>query len=374
MGESIKKKTITISAINFFEGGPLSILNDVLSFANEKLSVNYNVIALIHNDDLFQNKKFSNILFFEFPKSRKSYFYRLYYEYFYFKKFVKKHKIDFWFSLHDISPNVGSIPQAVYCHNPSPFNKIKLSNILVQPTVFFFTLFYAYLYKINIKKNKYVVVQQLWIKEEFVKMFKLDPTKIVVAKPQEPQLTTGVVYKRSLSDDKVFVFPTFPRTFKNIEVIGEAVKILNKEGINNFSVVITIDGSENAYSKNMCVEYGDLKSIKFIGLQSREKVIDLYGKSDCLIFPSKLETWGLPISEYKQFKKPMFVANMPYAKETVGSYDKVKFFNPENPVILSSFMKELILKGTVEFDETKVITYPHPYVQGWEELLMLLLK
>ena len=368
------KTKIVISGINLFEGGPLSVLKDCIHAIDQStLSDDYDFIVLVHKKDLFEVNAFKNIRFFEFPKSRKSYLFRLYYEYFYFKGFAKKHEIGFWFSLHDISPNVGRIPQAVYCHNPSPFNKIKISNILVQPTVFLFSLFYKYLYKINIKKNKYVVVQQLWIKNEFAKMFKLNPRNIVVAKPQEPKLAGRKEIPVSLSDEKVFVFPTFPRIFKNIEVIGEAVKILNEKGIDNFSVVITVDGSENPYSKQICKKYGHINCIKFIGLQSRGKIVEWYEQSDCLIFPSKLETWGLPISEYKQFNKPIFVADLPYAKETVGSYDKVKFFDPENPEKLASYMKQLILKNMVEYDETKPIDYPSPYVQNWEELLRLLL-
>ncbi|GIZ07432.1 glycosyltransferase [Flavobacterium sp. UMI-01] len=369
------KKKVVISAINLFEGGTLSVLKDCLhTIEHSMLPNDYDFIALVHKKDLFVDDGFNKIQFFEFPKSRKSYLYRLYYEYYYFKPFTKKHEVDFWFSLHDISPNIGSIPQAVYCHNPSPFNKVDLKNLFVQPTVFLFSLFYRYLYKINIKKNKYVVVQQLWIKNEFARIFKLNPNKIVVAKPQEPLLAIGGKNNVRLSDDTIFIFPTFPRTFKNIEIIGEAVKILNEEGINNFSVIVTIDGSENSYSKQIFNKYRTLNSMKFIGLQTRAKIVELYEKSDCLIFPSKLETWGLPISEYKQFLKPMLVANMSYAKETVGNYDKVKFFDPEKPNMLSKYMKQLILKGTLNFDETKIINYPKPYAQNWDELFELLLK
>ena len=34
---------------------------------------------------------------------------------------------------------------------------------------------------------------------------------------------------------------------------------------------------------------------------------------DFLIFPSLLETWGLPISEFEQTNKKMILANLPYA-------------------------------------------------------------
>ena len=48
----------------------------------------------------------------------------------------------------------------------------------------------------------------------------------------------------------------------------------------------------------------------------------LYSKANALIFPSKLETWGLPISEAIDYKIPIMVAKLEYARETLGSYKK----------------------------------------------------
>jgi glycosyltransferase involved in cell wall biosynthesis len=368
------KKKIAISAINLFEGGTLSVLKDCLQ-AIEKSDIldDWEFLALVHKKSLFNESLYKKVTFVEFPKSRKSYLYRLYYEYFYFNKYAKVNSIDFWFSIHDLSPNVGTIPQAVYCHNPSPFKKISLNDLIIQPTFFLFTLFYAYMYKINLKKNKFVVVQQLWLKNEFNKRFGVQCNKIVIAKPQEYIVNLNNIDGNLNKAIKSFVFPTYPRSFKNIEIIGEAVRILNKEGVEYFNVTVTIDGSENKYSKMICDKYGKLKHLKFIGLQPREAVFRLYNESDCLIFPSTLETWGLPISEYKQYDKPMLVANFPYAKETVGGYHKAKFFKYNDAKELASYMKELIVSGKIECDDTKAIHYPKPYVQDWEALMALLL-
>lgn len=369
------KKKIAISAINLFEGGPLSVLKDCIGAIESSEQFNdCEFVALVHKKSLFDEKNYKKVTFVEFPKSRKSYLYRLYYEYFYFKKFAKENKIDFWFSLHDISPNVGIIPQAVYCHNPSPFKVISLNDLFIQPVIFMFNLFYSFLYRINVRKNKYVVVQQLWLKDEFNKRFGVRYEKIVIAKPQEPIIDIDAIKGNVNETIKTFVFPTFPRSFKNIEVIGEAVSILNKEEVKRFVVIVTIDGSENKYSRMIFDNYGKLKHLNLIGLQPRETVYQLYKESDCLIFPSTLETWGLPISEYKQFDKPMLVANLPYAKETVGEYDKAKFFDPNDAQELASCMKGIIVSGKIEYDTTKPIHYPKPYIQDWEALMVLLIK
>lgn len=371
----MRKKKIVISAINLFEGGTLSVLKDCLySIENDEQFNNDEFIALVHKKSLFDKNEYKKINFIEFPYSRKSYLFRLYYEFFYFKKFAKLNKVDFWISLHDISPNIGDVPQVVYCHNSTPFNEIKIKDLFIQPTIFFFTLFYSYLYSINIKKNKYVIVQQLWIKNEFQKKFGLKRDKIIIAKPQEPKITI-IENQLKLDPNKVqFVFPTFPRVFKNIEIIAEAVIVLNNLGINKFIVNLTIDGTENKYSRLIYKKYSYLECLNFIGLQPREKVYELYGESNCLIFPSKLESWGLPISEYKQFNKPIVVADLPYAKETVANYNKAKFFDPNSPKSLANCMKEIIENNNISFDKTEEVLYPMPNVENWESLIQLILN
>ncbi|GGA63253.1 hypothetical protein GCM10008015_00160 [Flavobacterium palustre] len=367
------KKTLVVSAVNFFEGGPLSILNDCLSYLNDDKDKEYNILALIHKKNIIDISKYPNVEFIEFPKSRKSYFYRIYYEYYYFKKIAINKNVDFWLSLHDMTPNVGNVPQAVYCHNPSPFNSVNFSDLLIQPTQFFFSLFYKYLYKINIRRNKYIIVQQLWMKIKFAEIFDLKKDSIIIAKPQVPIVPEKYLKNLKKTEITTFFFPTFPRPFKNIEIICDAVKILNKKGIYNFEVKITVNGTENKYAANVVKKYKEISNVKFIGLISREKVYEFYSLVDCLIFPSKLETWGLPISEFKQFNKPIIASDLPYAKETVSKFDSVNFFNPEDAEELSKLMFNVI-NDKCKFDQTKLINYEAPYVEKWDELFEVILK
>ena len=59
------KKKIIISAINFSEGGPLTIYKECLKYLEENSLKEYEIIALVHNKDLFSEFK-SKIEFIEF--------------------------------------------------------------------------------------------------------------------------------------------------------------------------------------------------------------------------------------------------------------------------------------------------------------------
>lgn len=140
----------------------------------------------------------------------------------------------------------------------------------------------------------------------------------------------------------------------------------------NFKVILTIDGTENKYSKYIFNKYSKIDNIEFIGLQTREKVFEIYSKSDCLIFPSKLETWGLPISEFKTFNKPILAVDLPYARETVGDYNKVKFFSLNNPKELAGYMQNVI-DDCLEYDITQNIREAELSLSSWKELFEILL-
>lgn len=375
MNSHLDKKVLVVSGINIFQGGPLSILNDCLSYLNSsKLLNDYTIIALVHKTNLFDSAKFNNIKFVEFPKSRQSYIYRLYYEYFYFKKFAKSLNVYFWLSLHDVSPNVGKINQAVYCHNASPFYEIRLKNIFVLPTYFFFTLLYKYLYKINIKKNKFIIVQQNWLKEKFVELYDLSPNRIIVAKPEVPIMSKINPNQVKDMESYNFFYPTYPRPYKNLEVICQAAHILINKGIIDFKIYLTIDGTENQYSKNIFFQYHNIKNIVFLGILKREEVYEMYQMANCLLFPSKLESWGLPITEFIQHDKPIIVSNLPYAKETVGTYGKVKYFNPSDANELADLMISFINKEIITYDITDNTTSSSAEICNWGQLFNKLLN
>ncbi len=356
------KKTIVISAINFYEGGPLTIMIEALNILSNDFSNTHRLVALVNSKKLYNH---TNIEFFEFPKSRKSWFIRLYYEYFYFRKLSKKLKPDFWLSMHDITPNVDCEKKFVYCHNPAPFFKPLNVDFKYGFTTYLFSKFYKYLYKMNISKNKFVIVQQDWLRDKFKEMFKVN--NVLVAHPENEERILVTESSKEHKLPKKLFYPCFPRSFKNIEIVCEAYKLLPEVYKRKIIIYFTIDKSLNKYSRKIINNYGLLEGLKFIGLISREEVFNYYRKVDGLIFPSRLETWGLPISEFKQFDKAIFLSDLPYAHETLGDYKKAKFFNPFSADDLSQILKDYIDRVLL-FDENKKRKIEQPFVKGWKGL------
>ena len=364
MNETPAAKTIIISGVNLVEAGPLAVFKDCLNNIRQRKSEDLTVIALVNSTALFSEFSNSNIVFVEYPEVKKRWFSRLVFEYYTCIDISKKHKPDVWLALHDITPNVVAKKRIVYCHNPSPFYKISLREALLEKSFFAFNLLYKFLYRINIQKNDFVVVQQSWIRDYFIKQYHVK--NVIVA---YPNVNVTAPKRKDLQQQKTsyrFLYPAFPRVFKNFEILFEAANQLQNT-IPNFEIIVTFKGNENKYASHLLKKYGHITQIKFIGIQPRENVYKLYEECDCLVFPSKLETWGLPITEMKAYNKPIMVADCQYAHETVGFYDKACFFDPTKHIYLTKLMQNAI-NNTLVYNKTAFTLPKEPFTQSWQQL------
>lgn len=373
MGKDIKTK-IVVSAVNFTSGGPLSVLLDCLGALKEYKNIHqFDVTVLVHRMALVSSF-LNDFNFREFPLIKSSWLKRVNFEYYECRNIDREIKPAIWISLHDMSPNVSAEKQYVYCHNPSPFYKMKFKEVLLDFKFFLFNQFYKYLYRVNIKNNKYVIVQQNWLRNEFAKNYAV---KTIVAYPtlEKNFKSSPLTFNETINkadDNFVFFFPSFPRVFKNFELILKAAIILAKSRT-DFKLIITLKGNENKYSRALFAKYSSCQNIEFLGKLSRNEVYKQYETTDCLLFPSKLETWGLPISEFIPFNKPILLADIPYAHETVANYSKVKFFDPENAQTLSLLMSQLI-NGNLTYDENHIAKPNEPFFLNWDGLIPFLLE
>jgi len=364
------KKIIIISAINIKDGGGLSILSGALEYANGSLSKDYKIIALINNKNIFE-QEYLNIDFLEFGKFSRYTLIRLFIEYFYFRILSNTYKPFLWLSLNDITPNVNSKIRAVYRHNALMFYSMPIKNIFLQKKLFIQKMSYRWIYSLNMSTNDYVVVQQSWIKKAFVEKFHLPEEKVIVAYPSIYSSKSSKTEEKVKSKTFTFFYPCLPRVFKNIELIITATKFISRKyPEREFRIILTINGRENNYSKKIAKSLNGIKNVSLVGGLTRSEMNLQYKKSDCLIFPSHLETWGLPLSEAKEFGLPILSADLPYAHETINDYDQVLFFDVNNFRDLSD---KMLLAMDMQFKKS---SFSHPkdlFSSSWKTLFKILL-
>ena len=368
------KPKIVLSGVNFTEMGPLSVFKEAIASLAAEYADSHDIIALVHQKDLFDVPEFNapGVSFLEFPAIKSSWLRRLRFEYWDCRRISEEWMPYLWFAMHDITPNVRAEVRAVYCHNPSPFYKFSFKEALLDWKFGLFTLFYRFLYGINIRANDFVVVQQDWIRSAFKSRYGVQ--RVVVAHPSVEHLAirkTAPV--RDSTKPYRFFYPAYPRTFKNIEQILGAARELERTGFDGFEVWLTMTGTETPYAAKMVREFGNLGSVRWLGVVSRSEVMRLYDEADCLLFSSKLETWGLPLTEFKSTGKPILAVDLPYAHETVGDYGQAAFFIAGGDADLAEKMK-IALRGGELFHPVAAQFIDAPVSRDWQELWKILLE
>lgn len=375
MGDVVQR-TVVISAVNIRKGGTLTILRDCLAYlSSEAVDGRFRVIAFVHDRSLCD---FPGIEYIEIPDSIKSWRRRLRCEY----KTMRWHSrliseqddrpVSLWFSLHDTTPDVIAERRAVYCHTSFPWLKTTLRDWWMDYKIPMFAHFTKYAYRKNVQKNDYLVVQQDWMRKALSSLVKFDPARVVVFPPAHPTIPQErePVSKRSYT----FLYPATPDCHKNFEYVCEAARLLELEiGRGRFKVELTIRGEENKYAWWLKNTWGGVDSVHFAGFMSKAKLWSWYDTADCLIFPSRVETWGLPISEFATTGKPMLLADRPYAHETAAGSSRVAFFPLNNVHYLKEQMKALVQGSESNLSFAPYKQFADPVAFDWKSLFKILL-
>ena len=77
-----------------------------------------------------------------------------------------------------------------------------------------------------------------------------------------------------------------------------------------------------------------------LGRLSRAEVLTKLAQST-LIFPSLIETYGLPLAEARALGSLVLAADLPYAREVLDGYENAYFFDPRSPKELADLMEEV---------------------------------
>ena len=87
-----------------------------------------------------------------------------------------------------------------------------------------------------------------------------------------------------------------------------------------------------------------MNSIEFAGYMSREDLFGLYKAADAFVFPSRVETWGLPISEFLATtggRGRLLLADLPYAHGVASDAPRARYF----PVMDAKALKQLMYES-----------------------------
>jgi glycosyltransferase involved in cell wall biosynthesis len=321
---------ILVNVTAAVEGGALSILNQFINGALE-------------NTEKFNIYVFTSISLPAYDNSgvhiinvnKKSNIKRLEWDYWGMRKWIKEHNISpsLLISFQNTGINYDrKVPQLIYYHQPAPFEKINWSFFHKEERIFwFYKWIYPFFTKVTLTSKTYFVVQTKWIMEGVMKKFAVKKDKIKIIRPDFVQPDQAIVpIKNAPSPDQFTIFyPALPFVHKNHIEIVDALHLLVQSGRlpdnSNIKIIFTCDFDKSKPFVNRIIALRLEDYFIFTGKITYSEVISYYKIVDLVVFPSVMETFGLPLIEAASFGLKIIASDLNYAREVLADYGGVQF-------------------------------------------------
>lgn len=286
-----------------------------------------------------------NIKVLNYKWVKKNWIFRLFFDYFIAPKIVRENSPDKIFSLQNVCIPKTNVKQILYIHQPLPFTQVKF-RLIKNPKLWVYqNLIGKSIYK-SIKTADKIIVQMNWFAEECEKKVKGTIKKTIILPPKvsiDKTIFENIDY--NLAHQKIttkFFFPAGSYVYKNHEVIFKACEELKKRGITNYLVSFTLDGNENNHISKLMKKKKKLNlPIEFVGHLSKKEVYKEYLES-ILVFPSYIETFGLPLLEMRLLNGEIIAADTNFSKEILHNYNSANFFQYDDFRELANLMQRHI--------------------------------
>ncbi|MDP4142256.1 glycosyltransferase, partial [Escherichia coli] len=211
------------------------------------------------------------------------------------------------------------------------------------------------------------------MKDSLIKRFSIDPKKIynlkpTVILPKELSGTLKNIVGISKKNEKFIFYPATNETYKNHVFLLESFRdYLKKNQDSKLKLILTLNREDNKKILNLLKNNKTLdKHVLFLGSLSYEDVIILYNASNAIMFPSSIESFGLPLIEAAYLGKKIISLKTSFSQEILNNYLGVTFLKKD----LSLWSKEF-----EKIEKKEMISYPSyksEYVSEWNIFFKLI--
>lgn len=318
---------IIVNATATRSSGGLSILNQFIdNIPSDKEDFYY---VFVHSS--YKKKEKENVEYFIIDTS--NWIDRIKWDEWGLNQWVKNKgiNISLLISLQNTGVKTGvEIPQLIYYHQPLPLSDRKWNFFKKEERLFFlYKFFYSFFVSRYLKDNTNVVVQIPSIKKAFLNKFTVGENQVHVVRPNISKINYDVIESFNYLDNYIhFLYPATPLVYKNHIVIISALNELNNRNpklLSNIRVHFTCQSMDDIVLYKKIKEYKLDEIIIFEGVVSFDKLLSYYKSTHALLFPSYIETFGLPLLEAAGAGAPIIVSDLSYARDVIGDYEGARF-------------------------------------------------
>lgn len=258
---------------------------------------------------------------------------KLFFERYLGAKFINSFNPDVYISLQNIATfGVKAHTKIVYLHQPISFQKQKKFSFLKKDErkLAFYQYQVGKIIKNSLSKEKpIVIVQTQWMKKAVIEQTQMPQENIIVS---HPKVNVEKRLKVKNNTNNQFFYPASNFLYKNHQTINEAINYLDKNNIHNLQIIFTLNFNQLPYHD---------KRIKYIGHVNRNIIMNMYN-THVLIFPSYIESFGLPLIEAALHADIILAADTDFSRELLSDYSNVYFYRYDDAKTLAKLMQKVI--------------------------------
>ena len=351
---------IIVNATSLRASGALTILNEFIdAIPNDE----FEYIIFVDSSICFKQSKFNLEIV---NVSAMSFYKRFVWDAYGLKNWLKRNGVSPVAAISLQNTNFRleeSCPNFIYYHQPIPLFHFKW-NILKsdERALWFYKNIYPFFVKLFINSKTQIFVQLDFIKEAFIRRYNFPSNKIHVVFPQNEIPIFDENYDILIQQNKVnFFYPATAIFYKNHNLLLKSVSLIDKLLTRKIVIYLTILEADVNLPKDLInVEF------VFLGKVSYKEVLWMFKNVDVLLFPSYIETLGLPLIEAAYFGLPIIASNLPYANEVLEGYSGVTYVDYNDPLAWGLEIQKIASDKRTRFESFK-----KQNVKSWPELFRL---
>jgi glycosyltransferase involved in cell wall biosynthesis len=317
------KEKILVVDVHASESGALSILVDFHHQIYSSVQADVEWVFVVSTPKLEGGE---NVKVARFPWIKKSWLHRVFFDLIVLPKLIKRLNPQKIVSLQNKGVSGVKIPQLVYLHLPFVLCDYQFKINKDGVKLWFYQNIFSFLVFRSLSNVNQIVVQTSWMKEALSRMAHIQTNKIKVISPNILNNNIIKTHKNKINRKELF-YPATPFLYKNHLIILKAIKEIQSKSSEKFKVIFTLKSNQNQYTKQLAM-YAIKNSIKvdFIGSINRNEIFQRYSNS-VLIFPSLVESFGMPLLEARMSNTFVLSGDTSFSKEILKGYKNNLMFD-----------------------------------------------
>lgn len=213
----------------------------------------------------------------------------------------------------------------IYYHQPLPLYRYRFSLFgSGGRSLFFYSYFYPLYVKLFINNKTYIAVQTETVKKKFSERYRFPLEKIETFFPELKEINIDSVEEFLFEKDTYnFIYPSMGAAYKEHITIVYAIERLyriDKNLARHIRIHFTLMQDDNIDLYNYISQHHIEENFIFHGNISHERVLSMMRSSEAVLFPSVIETLGLPPLEAASLGMPVIANDMEYVHEVLKDY------------------------------------------------------